>query len=156
MSFYSIYAEMPPSEPEWEDLLVRYEIAPRALRVALADGDAEGPARERIGDLLRAAVMLELWTAELLRAMRDGTPPDPGARMRIAGDDRAALVSKFADLRARNFAAVQRRGLEVWRWRTEAPGQGPVTAYQLIQSAVAQDGETLAAVRQALRGAAAC
>jgi len=29
------YAEAPPSEVEWEELLVRYELGPRALRIAL-------------------------------------------------------------------------------------------------------------------------
>ena len=37
------HPEAPPSEVEWEDLLVRVELAPRALRLALDDA----------GDLIR-------------------------------------------------------------------------------------------------------
>jgi hypothetical protein len=54
MSLFSIHPAAPPSEVEWEELLVRYELTPRALRAALEDledGDADGPARERVGDL---------------------------------------------------------------------------------------------------------
>ena len=54
MSTPAGFAARPPSEIEWEDLLVRYEIGPRALRLALDDGDAGGPARERVCGLLRA------------------------------------------------------------------------------------------------------
>ncbi|HEX7239580.1 MAG TPA: hypothetical protein VF263_04910, partial [Longimicrobiaceae bacterium] len=34
---------LPPSVAEWEDLLVRLEIAPRALRAALEDAPADHP-----------------------------------------------------------------------------------------------------------------
>ena len=34
MSFYDVHPARPAGEMEWEDVLVRYEIAPRALRVA--------------------------------------------------------------------------------------------------------------------------
>ena len=51
MSFYDVYAARPLSEVEWEELLVRYELTPRALRVALDDGDPAGP---RVADLVHA------------------------------------------------------------------------------------------------------
>lgn len=157
MSFYAVFAERPPSEVEWEDLLVRYELGPRALAVALDDGEATGEAALRVGDLLRALVVNELRTAALFAAMRDGRPAEQPPRMEMMSGDAKAAFARYEQLRARNFAAVQRRGIDVWTWRAEAPGGlGPVTAHQLIQASVALDGETLAGVREALRGAAAC
>lgn len=152
MSLFSIYPAAPPSEVEWEELLVRYELTPRALRVALEDGELDGPARERVGDLLRALVAHELQAARLLAAMRDGRPVDGETGIEMMTADPGAAYERFAALRGRNFAAVQRRGLEVWGWRAEAPGIGAVTAYQLILASTALDAETLAGMRDALRG----
>jgi hypothetical protein len=151
-----VHAARPASEMEWEDLLVRYEIAPRALRIALSDGEPRVDGRVLVGDLLRAAVFKETWTAALFAAMREGRPVSIAPRVEILRDDVDELLSRFAGLRARNFAEVQRRGIDVWGWETEAPGEGTVTAHQLIQSAVALDAETLAGVRRALGEAAAC
>lgn len=149
-----VVAARPASEMEWEDLLVRYEIGPRALRIALDDGDAAGAAKTHVCDLLRALVFNELWTATLFEAMRTGERPAAGPpRVETASDDPRALHERYAQLRGRNFAAVQRRGLEVWGWETEAHPHGRVTAHQLIHAGCALDGETLAGVRQALRGA---
>ncbi|HEU4561685.1 MAG TPA: hypothetical protein VFS20_27920 [Longimicrobium sp.] len=155
MSSPIAFAPRPPSEIEWEELLVRYEIGPRALRIALDDGDANGPARQRACDLLRALVFNELWTAAQFEAMRAGIPvsDDQSPRTEVLPDEPRALIDRFERLRSRNFAAVQRRGLEVWGWHTEAHPHGQVTAHQLIQASVALDGETLASVREALRGA---
>ena len=36
--------ERPPSEVEWEELLVKLDIAPRALRVAVDDAGGDTPA----------------------------------------------------------------------------------------------------------------
>ncbi|HET7462060.1 MAG TPA: hypothetical protein VFJ82_12465 [Longimicrobium sp.] len=147
-------AARPASEMEWEDLLVRYEIGPRALRIALDDGDGAGPARTRVCDLLRALVFNEMRTAVLFEAMRTGFPLQAGPpRIETMGDDPRALCERYAQLRGRNFAAVQRRGLEVWGWETVAHPHGRVTAFQLIHAACALDGETLAGVREASRGA---
>ena len=151
-----VYAAAPPSEVEWEELLVRYELAPRALRIALDDAEPDGAARERVGDLLRALVVNELQAAALFAAMRDGAPVRTGPRIEMLSGDPRATCERFAELRGRNFAAVQRRGLEVWGWRAEAPVWGPVTAHQLILASTALDAETLAGVREALRGAGAC
>lgn len=154
MSAAAAFAARPASEMEWEDLLVRYEIGPRALRFALADGDADGPARGHVADLLHQLVVNEMRTAAAFEAMRDGVPmAQADAEGETAAEAPGALVERFDRLRARNFAAVQRRGLEVWDWRTEVHPHGAVTAHQVIQSSVALDGETLAAVRAALRGA---
>jgi hypothetical protein len=154
MNFYDAYPARPASEVEWEDLLVRYEIAPRALRGALGDGDAQGPARERLGDLLRALAFNEMWTALLFAAMRDGAGVSERPRMELSRDDPGALFGRFQRLRERNFAEVQRRGLEVWEWTTDAPRFGPATAHQVILASIELDGRTLAEVRDALRGAA--
>jgi hypothetical protein len=154
MSAPVVVAARPASEMEWEDLLVRYEIGPRALRFALDDGDASGAARTRVCDLLRALVFNEMWTAALFEAMRTGFPVPAGPpRIETAGDEPRALCERYAQLRGRNFAAVQRRGLEVWAWETVAHPHGRVSAHQLIHAACALDGETLAGVREALRGA---
>lgn len=151
-----VHLAAPPSEVEWEELLVRYELAPRALRIALDDAEPDGEARTRIGDLVRALVANELLAAALFAAMRDGVPVRTEPRIEMLSDDPRATCERFAALRGRNFAAVQRRGLEVWGWRTEAPVWGSVTAHQLILASTALDAETLAGVREALRGAGAC
>ena len=156
MSFYDAHPARPASEMEWEDVLVRYEIAPRALRVALGDGDARGPARERLGDLLRALVFNEMWTALLFAAMRDRAGVSERPRLELMSPDPAALAERFGRLRGRNFAEVQRRGIDVWEWKADAPRFGPATAYQVILASLELDGRTLAEVRDALRGAGAC
>ena len=156
MNSYGSYPAAPPSEVEWEDLLVRYELGPRALRVALEDVEGDAAADETVGDLLRVLVLHELQAAALLAAMRDGRLVSTEPRIAMLGHGPRAAYERYAELRGRNFAAVQRRGIEVWGWRTEAPHAGPVTAHQLILASTALDGETLAGVRQALRGAAAC
>jgi hypothetical protein len=150
----SIYPAAPPSEVEWEELLVRYELTPRALRAALDDAALDGDAGERVGDLLRALVANELQVTELFAAMRDGREVQVEPRIEVMSAEPRAAYERFAALRGRNFAAVQRRGLEVWGWRAEAPGRGTVTAHQLILASAALDAETLAGVREALRGAA--
>jgi hypothetical protein len=155
MTSYAVHAVAPPSEVEWEDLLVRYELGPRALRVALEGAEPASSADERVGDLVRVLVYNEMRTAALFEAMRSGAPVSTAPRVEMLASDAAAAYERYAALRGRNFAAVQRRGLEVWAWRADAPAEGPVTAHQLIQASVALDGETLAGVREALRGAAA-
>ena len=156
MSFYDVHPARPASEMEWEDVLVRYDLAPRALRAALADGDPAGPARARLGDLMRALVFNELWTQLLLAAMRDRAGVSERPHVETAPLDPAALFERFQRLRERNFNEVQRRGLGVWAWEAFAPRLGPVTAYQLILSSLELDARTLAEVREALRGAGAC
>ena len=152
----SLYPAAPPSEVEWEELLVRYELTPRALRAALDDAALEGDVRERVGDLLRALVANELQVTELFAAMRDGLAVQVNPRVEVMTAEPRAAYERFAALRGRNFAAVQRRGLEVWGWRAESPVMGSVTAHQLILASTALDAETLAGVREALRGAGAC
>ena len=156
MSLYAIHPEAPPSEVEWEELLVRYELGPRALRVALDDAGADAAEAERVGDLLRALVLNELQVAALFAAMRDGRPVSTEPRMEMLASTPRAAYERYAELRGRNFAALQRRGIEVWAWRAEAPAGGSVTAHQLVLASTALDGETLAGIRMAPRGAGAC
>jgi hypothetical protein len=152
------YPARPPSEVEWEELLVRYEIAPRAVQVALGDASAvDEHARQRTGDLLRGLLANELQTAALFAAMREQQPfaePIGPAQVVLTPASSPALAARFGELRGRNFAAMQRRGLEVWEWRTSTRVLGEVTAYQLILRAVELDASTLAALREAGQGAA--
>ena len=147
------FPERPPSEVEWEDLLVRLEIVPRALRLAVEDaGDSP-----RTRDVVAKAVEREWLVNELLLpALRDGSPVHLGASASIQFDgepDSLALAEAFTALRDRNFAQVQRRGLNVWEWRSEVDGgTGQVTAYQMMQWMARSDGETLAEVRAPGRG----
>ena len=145
------FPERPPSEVEWEDLLVRLEIVPRALRLAVEDVGDSPKARK----VLANAVGSEYWVHQvLLPALRSGTPVpgNPSASLDIERDgnepDAAGLAAAFTSLRDRNFAQIQRRGLGVWEWRSEVEGgSGSITAYQLMQWMARTDGELLAAVR---------
>lgn len=140
----------PPSEVEWEDLLVRLEIMPRALRVAVEDAPADSAA---VAGALRAGVHAEAALQEMLEAMVDGRElsADFAAVTETAGDPRA-LLAEYARLRMRSFVMVQRRGLNVWDWTVRGGPFGGATAYQLFQAAARSDGELLAAVRAAGRG----
>jgi len=141
----------PPSEVEWEELLVHLEIYPRVLRIAL-DEAPEGT--DRALPLLERLAAREAWLSGALEVLRQGgrvvpeaPPPAPGA------PDAPALVWRIDSLRARSFARVQRRGLEVWDWEAaRADGEGHVAAYPLLKQVAQDDGEALAAVRTVLRG----
>lgn len=148
---FSRHPALPPSVGVWEDLLVRYEIAPRALRLAVADAAPEHAAGVMmpLGMLLSA----ELMAAGALKAMREGgTITGDGFGVEDAGAAGAeGLVAEYTTLRARNFAAVQRRGVDVWEWSARW-GDGTVTPFRLLSAAVAFDGAMLDAVRAAARG----
>jgi hypothetical protein len=137
----------PPSEVEWEELLLRIEIGPRALRLAVEDA-GEGPDALRP---LRAAVLEEALLNGMLEAMAAGGGAPAEATIEALEDDAAGLARRFASLRARTFAMVQRRGLGVWGWRLAGGPWDGATAHQLLQAAAARDGRVLAAVREAGR-----
>jgi len=143
----------PPSEVEWEELLVRLEITPRAVRLAVEDAGGDSAV---VREVLRDAIGKEIWWAELLQQLRDGRPVQMNRAIPLfPGPEPSAgeLVDGFAQLRERNFAQVQRRGLGVWEWESPVDGgQGTLTAYQVLQGMAHGDGETLAAVRAAGRG----
>ena len=70
--------------------------------------------------------------------------PDPAPSTPEGG----APLDHFGALRGRHFAWIQRRGLEVWEWRTTAEEGGTVTAYQALQAMVMGDAELLARIRR--------
>lgn len=141
----------PPSEVEWEDLLVRVEIAPRALRVAVEDAPGDRP--EVVG-VLRQGVRGERALQEMLEAVVDGREARDVAEGEVASADPAALLAEYVRLRMRSFVMVQRRGLNVWDWTVRGGPYDGATAYQLFQAAARMDGLLLAALRQAARGEA--
>ncbi|HEX6370807.1 MAG TPA: hypothetical protein VF006_17955 [Longimicrobium sp.] len=140
----------PPSEVEWEDLLVRLEIMPRALRVAIEDAPADSPALARA---LRDGVRAEAALQAMLESMVDGREmaADAGDAAGEVPDDAPALLAEYARLRTRSFVMVQRRGLNVWDWQVRGGPCSGATAYQLFQAAAQTDGALLAAVRGAGR-----
>jgi hypothetical protein len=145
---------LPPSVAEWEDLLVRLEIAPRALRVTLEDAPAADPE-------LRAAVSgaadREALRQRMMEALQTGAPlPEEPAAPGDYADARAA-AERFGSLRMRTFAMAQRRGVDVWAWTSPDASGRPVTTYQLFTRMVRDDAELLATLRgriRALEGAA--
>ena len=148
---FSGYPARPPSVGAWEELLVRYEVAPRALRLAVADAPPACAAEllMPLGLLLSA----ELMAAEALEAMREGRAVAGGGfGVEDAGEGGTqGLVAAYATLRARNFAALQRRGVDVWEWCARW-GEATVTPFRLVSAAAAVDGALLDAVRAAARG----
>lgn len=134
----------PGSVAEWEDLLVRLEIAPRAARLSIEEvEDAEGAARA-----LESATVREAGIGRLLEVAT--RIPEPARRLDpqdAPTREPAALSLRFASLRARTFAMVQRRGLEVWDWETRLDGGEPVTVFQLLQWLAALDARLLADLR---------
>ncbi len=141
----------PPSEVEWEDLLVRVEIAPRALRVAVEDAPPGDPA---VTEALRLGVLAEMVLQEMLEAIVDGREALDGLGVEGVEADAHALLARYARLRNRSFVMVQRRGLNVWDWTVRGGPYPSATAYQLFQGAARMDGLLLDAVRRAARGEA--
>ncbi|HEY0015920.1 MAG TPA: hypothetical protein VGC13_06360 [Longimicrobium sp.] len=140
----------PPSEVEWEDLLVRVEIAARALRVAVEDAPADHPG---VVQALGTGVRGEMALQRMLEAMVDGRelPADLGVGAEVVAGDAPSLVAEYGRLRYRSFLMVQRRGLNVWDWQVRGGPYDGATAYQLFQAAARTDGALLAAVRGAAR-----
>ena len=135
----------PESVAEWEDLLVRLEIVPRVVRNTVDESAAgEGALR-----LLRIATEREAAVGRWLEAAsgvdEPGRPPfDPGS-----GADPGDLALRFASLRARTFAMVQRRGLEVWEWSAPVGGGGSATVHRVLLWLSARDAELLSGLRAA-------
>lgn len=147
---YTALTARPPSIAEWEDLLVRVEIAPRALRVAAGDA-GDGPA---VRAVLARAAAAEAAFDDVIGAMRDGvevpaSSVDPGAAADGEEGDAETLADRYTARRNRIFAQVQRRGLYVWDWAAPLPGGGTLTCYQLLAGMARHDGEVLAGVRAA-------
>ena len=140
----------PESVMDWEDLLLRLEIVPRVVRNTVDDLvdesvgvrvlDEAARRERRVGDWLEQAAGLER-EADASRMAEEPVSP-------------ADLARRFTSLRARTFAMVQRRGLEVWEWSAPLDGAEPVTVHQLLQWLVYSDGRLLADLREATRGEA--
>ena len=149
---FSAFPPRPASVGDWEEMLVRLELAPRAFRNQLEEVD---PADAILQRAMGNRVAREVDAGEWLRAMASG------AELRIAPDaeqrdvDRSGtseqLRARFASLRARNFGWVQRRGLEVWEWSSDHTWYGRITANQLLCAMLRDDAEALAAIRSARR-----
>lgn len=147
----------PEGLPEWEDLLVRFEIMGRALRVTLEEAGQE-PARAAA--ILRGMVRDEAEFAGWLQRARGydaETDAAAAANQNGAPANPRALADRFTSLRARNFAMLQRRGVDVWEWSGPLGEGEVVTAYQMVTARVRGDAAALEALREGLRlGAAAC
>ncbi len=139
-----IFPERPPSEVEWEELLARLDLAPRAFQLAAEDA-AGNP---RVAPVLASALALEGWFAMALKELQaGGTIPLDFGSTPAAGTVREALEG-FSALRARNFAALQRRGISVWDWSAATKEEGGrVTTYQAASAVVEMDGRHLAVLR---------
>lgn len=142
----------PPSEVEWEDLLVRVEIAPRALRIAVEEAPRDDP---DLIQLLQTGVFFEARLQHLLEAMIDGREVEYGFEARNVPGDVDALIEAYARLRYRSFLMMQRRGINVWEWMVLGGEWAGATAYQLFQAAAHRDGALLAGARRAGRGGTA-
>lgn len=154
----------PASVEEWENLLVRFEIGPGALRALAAEIPTERwaiplapgkwSARDQVAHLAENEMRAAQWFSALREGGRfergehldpPGGPPEPGEEVRAEIDRH---IRRFADARARNFAVVQRRGLEVWDWTAQLPEGEPVTAFQVVSQLVSHDGHHFARIRQ--------
>jgi hypothetical protein len=154
-------AEDAPPHPahvaDWEDLLVRLEIAPRALRVTLEDAPADDP---EVRAVVARAAARERVFQRAMEAMQDGDPlPDLAApAVEEGGGDTRSLAEAFTSLRMRTFAMAQRRGVDVWAWQAADAEGRTLTVYQLFTRMVREDARLLAALRGLVRapGGAAC
>lgn len=150
----------PPSVAEWEDLLVRLEIAPRALRVTLEDAPADDPG---LGALVAEAAGREAAWQRAMEALQAGGPlPAAGPAAAPAHPegrtDARAMAELFGSLRMRTFAMAQRRGVDVWAWESADASGRTLTVYQLFTRMVRADAVLLAALRERIRAprGAAC
>lgn len=134
----------PPSEVEWEDLLVRVEVASRALRIAVEESRID---RGRLVAALGEGIRFETRLQRALEAIIDDRAVDGDDDAADPLDDPTALVAEYARLRYRSFLMVQRRGINVWDWTVRGGAWDGATAYQLFQAAAERDGTLLALVR---------
>jgi hypothetical protein len=143
----------PPGIAEWEELLIRLEIAPRALRIAIEEAPDTPEMRGLLSDLLAAE---SLRIAQVDAMIHDAPVPGTADVPHVEEDaDAEALAVEFARLRARLFARAQRRGIDVWEWEGRREDGGTVSAYQLLLGAMRQDADLLARARRAAREGAA-
>lgn len=150
------FPALPPSVAEWEDLLIRMEIMQRVLRNTLESVPRDDRQAARVlEELLRRETQVGKWL-EVVSAgpERFDLKPGQGPAQQPSSADLQTLADCFVSVRARNFAMLQRRGLEVWRWTGEYAGYGQVSAFQVITWLVAEDVRCLAALRERTAAAA--
>ncbi|MBA4158063.1 MAG: hypothetical protein H0X65_11375 [Gemmatimonadetes bacterium] len=144
---------------EWEDLLVRYELGPRAVRHAVeeVEGDESAAASGswRVADHLAHLAEREAEAGAWLQALQQGQELKPWAAAEAhRGASRTEPTSdleRYTVHRNRNFARVQRRGVDVWEWESSHALFGAVTAFQLLSYQVRHDGRHLARIREIRR-----
>jgi hypothetical protein len=146
-------ARRPESEVEWEDLLVRLELMPRALRIILEELDR---GREAVAELLDTLSAREAEARAFLESAvlaAEGLSLSPGGAQVAAVEE--DTVDRFVRIRTRNFAIVQRRGIEVWEWEGTGEYAG-ATVFQLLTGLVRSDVEALATLRRIGKESAGC
>jgi hypothetical protein len=144
----SKFAPHPPSVAEWEDLLVRLEIMPRALRANLEEAGARGLETEWV---LRELVERETAAGAWLERAVTGEEPRDADGPGVAGGGAEDLAGRFVRVRARNFAMVQRRGVQIWGWSAETPDGYTPTVHQVLAWLAENDAHALAHLRQGTR-----
>lgn len=165
------HPELPESEFEWEDLLLRLEVMSRALRVEMENAVPE-KAQPILLELADREAVAQRLLEEVAGVGQDpqegsgtggsqggraahaeaGVPPlsavdETGYTSSVEASG-SALVDRFVRLRSRNFAMLQRRGIEVWKWRIPSGLAAGVTVFQLLSLVVRGDVEILGRLRQ--------
>lgn len=168
------HPELPESEFEWEDLLLRLEVMSRALRVEMEnvnEDDVQPILAELAGREALVQRLLEEASGIVSGASADSPSvgaagsdeariPSLGGESFVSHDATAtyqhggepaagAAVDRFVRLRARNFAMLQRRGIEVWKWTIRSEPAAGATVFQLLSLLVGGDVEILGRLRQA-------
>jgi hypothetical protein len=132
-----------PSEVEWEDLLVRLELMPRALSVVTGEIDLRTPAFHAVAAALVERERRVAGYLQRAAGLPAAAPPSEAQPLNRQAD----VLDRFVRLRARNFAIVQRRGLDVQEWRVTLEEGGEATVYQVLTCLAGEDVATLAALR---------
>lgn len=146
---YAAFPALPPGVAEWEDLLLRFELGPRIAKTVLDEipgeqwdqpvgTDPRSPC-DHLAHLAACEDDLQVWIGAS-HPVSSVLPPERDAR---------AHLERFSRLRDRNFAALQRRGVEVWEWTAAHPRWGETTVFQLLSVAVRHDGRHISRMRAA-------
>jgi hypothetical protein len=136
----------PESVAEWEELLVRLEVVPRVVRNTVEEVTDDRSAAAALADAARREGEVGLWLEVASGVREDGDGSATAVEVEGGATD---LAHRFASLRARTFAMLQRRGLEVWEWEAPLAGSAAVTTHQLLLWLVRRDAQLLAQLRQA-------
>ena len=116
----------------------------KAVRIAAEDA-GEGARALRV---LQQLAERELDARDFLERAA-GEPSSAPAESSEPPADEVQAVDRFVRLRARNFAMMQRRGIDVWGWRAMADDGEEATVHQLLSELVAEDVAALAQLRAA-------